>query len=100
MLTEDQKSSRLDISRNLLSSYEDDPEEFINQVVTQVTWVHHFDSKPKKKSMQWKHPGSSTPKKKVNRVSSAGKVMASIFWDNQGVIIADYFKEGRTINDT
>ena len=35
MLTEDQKRSRLDISRYLLSRYEDDPEEFMDRVVTQ-----------------------------------------------------------------
>ena len=41
MLTEDQKRSRLDISRYLLSRYEDDPEEFMDRVVTQdETWVH------------------------------------------------------------
>ena len=98
MLTEDQKRSRLDISRYLLSRYEDDPEEFMDRVVTQdETWVHHFDPESKKQSMQWKHPGSPPPKK-FKRVSSAGKVMASIFWDNQGVIMVDYLEEGRTIN--
>ena len=30
MLTEDQKRSRLNISRDLLSHYEDDPEEFMD----------------------------------------------------------------------
>ena len=54
----------------------------------------------KKQSMQWKHTGfpAPIPPKKFKRVSSAGKVMASIFWDNQGVIIVDYLEEGRTLN--
>ena len=44
MLTNDQKRTRLDISRYLLSRYEDDPGDFIERVVTQDdTWVHHFD---------------------------------------------------------
>ena len=48
MLTDDQKRSRLDISRYLLSRYEDDPGDFIDRVVTQDgTWVHHFDSESK-----------------------------------------------------
>ena len=47
-------------------------------------------------SMQRKHPGSPPPKK-FNRVSSAGKVMASVFWDSQGVILIDYLEQGRTI---
>ena len=44
MLTDDQKRSQLDISRYLLSHFEDDPCDFIKRVVTQdETWVHHFD---------------------------------------------------------
>ena len=53
--------------------------------------------RPKKHSMQWKHPGSLPPKK-FKRVSAAGKVMASVFWDSQGIIIVDYLQEGRLIN--
>ena len=64
MLTEDQRRGRLDISRYLLSRYEDDPEEFVDRVVTQEeTWVHHFDLESKKQSVQWKYPGSTPPKK-------------------------------------
>ena len=47
--------------------------------------------------MQWKHPGTP-PSKKFKRVSSAGKVIASIFLDNQGERMVDYLEEGRTIN--
>ena len=99
MLTEDQTRFRLDISRYLLSRYEDDPGDFIDRVVTQdETWVHHFEPESKMQSMELKHPGSPPPKK-VRRVSSAGKVMASVFWDSQGVIMIDYLEQGRTIND-
>ena len=38
------------------------------------------------------------PPKKFERVSSAGKVMASIFWYSQGVIVGDYLERGCTIN--
>ena len=48
-------------------------------------------------SKQWKNPGSSSPKK-FKKVLSAGKVMVSIFWDSQGVIMIDYLEQGRTIN--
>ena len=42
--------SRLDISKYLLSLYEDDPsEEFMHRVVFKdKTWVHHFDPEAKK----------------------------------------------------
>ena len=59
----------------------------MDQVVTQEeTWVHHFDPEAKNQSMQWKHPGLPLPKK-FKRVSSAGKMIASIFWDSQDVMV-------------
>ena len=64
MLTDDQKRTWLDISRYLLSCYEDDPGSFIERVVTQdETLVHHFDPEPKMQCKQCKHPGSPHPKK-------------------------------------
>ena len=40
MLTDDQKMTQLDISRYLLSRYEDDPGNFMEGVVTQdESWV-------------------------------------------------------------
>jgi hypothetical protein len=29
---------------------------------------------------------------------SAGKVLASIFWDQEGILLNDYFPKGQTIN--
>ena len=98
MLTDDQKRSRLDSSRYILSRYEDNPGDLIDRVVTQdETWAHHFDPESKMQSMQLKHPGSPPPKK-FKRVSSAGKVIASVFWESQGVIMIDYLEQGSTIN--
>ena len=47
--------------------------------------------------MQWKHP-SSPPPKNTKVVSSAGKVMASVFWDAKGIVFIDYLQRGQTIN--
>ena len=44
------------------------------------TWLHHHDPETKLESVQWKHKGS-TPCKTFYIQSSAGKTMASIFWD-------------------
>ena len=97
MLTNDQKRTRLDISRYRLSRYEQDPRDFIEHIVTQdETWVQHFDPESKMQSKQWKHSGSSHPKE-FKKVNSSGKVMTSIF-NSQGVIMIDYLEQGRTIN--
>jgi hypothetical protein len=50
----------------------------------------------KKQSQHWKQRGSPPPKK-IKRVSSAGKIMASISWNSQGI---DYLEQGRIINGT
>ena len=63
------------------------------------TWVHHFTPEAKQQSKQWKHPGSPPPKK-AKTVPSAGKVMASVFWDADGILLTDYLQKGQTINGT
>ena len=47
-------------------------------------------------SKQWKQPGSPPPYK--FKAHSAGKVLASIIWNSQGMIMIDYLEQGRTIN--
>ena len=44
---------------------------------------------------QWTSPGERAPKK-AQTVPSAGKVMAIVFWDSQG-IFTDYLEKGSTI---
>ena len=41
-------------------------------------------------------PGSPPPKK-AKTVPSAGKVMASVFWDAYGILLIDYLQKGQTI---
>ena len=56
---------------------------------------HHFQPEMKQQLEQWKHLGSP-PLKKAKTVMSAGKMMASIFWD-AGVFLVDYLDKGHTI---
>ena len=47
--------------------------------------------------MEWRHSGTPRPKKfRVQK--SAGKVLASIFWDQYGILLIDYLPKGQTIN--
>lgn len=47
-------------------------------------------------SKLWMGAGESAPKK-VKMVPSAGKVMATIFWNSYSVVPVDYLKKGRPI---
>ena len=81
-----------------LARFEADPDRFVERFLTQDEfWVHHFEPETKRQSMQWKHSTSPAPKK-VKVVSSAGKVMASVFWDAKGIVFIDYLQKGKTIN--
>jgi hypothetical protein len=47
--------------------------------------------------MEWHHP-QSPRKKKFKTTPSAGKVMVTVFWDTDGVILVDVMARGETIN--
>jgi len=61
------------------------------------TYLYHYDPETKQQSMEWRHSGSPRPKKcRVQK--SAGKVLASIFWDQDGILLIDYLSRGQIIN--
>ena len=73
-----QKHTRLVMSQANLALFDTNPDSFLKCFLTQdECLVYHFKAETKWQSMQWKHP-SPTPKK-AKVVSSAGKVMASVF---------------------
>lgn len=97
ILTTDQKELRVQHSRQLLALYERDPKNFLSRFVTvDETWVHHFHPTTKQESKVWTSVG--TPGGVKARVeSSSAKVMATVFWDAQGVILLDFLQRGHTI---
>ncbi|UYV79087.1 hypothetical protein LAZ67_17001077 [Cordylochernes scorpioides] len=97
LLTLDQKAVRRKLSSDNLALFEVNSEEFVNRFVTmEETWTHHFTPESKQQSMKWRHSGSPPPKK-AKTVPSAGKVMVSVFWDSEGVLLLDFLKKGQTI---
>jgi len=57
------------------------------------TWFHSFDAKSKMKSMALKHVYSPPPRKFCT-VVSAHEVMATVFWDAEGIVLTDYLEHG------
>lgn len=93
----DQKLVRMQISRECLERFRKNKVDFMRRfITTDETWVHHYTPETKQQSKQWRHSGSPPPKK-AKAVASAGKVMASIFWDAKGILLIDYLPKGQTI---
>ena len=60
------------------------------------TWIHHYTPESRQQSKQWTEAGCSAPKK-TSSVPPAGKVMASVFWDAEGILFTDYLEKGKKI---
>jgi hypothetical protein len=64
-----------------------------------VTMDETCDLETKQQSMKWRHSVSLRPSPKKFRVQkSAGKVLASIVWDKDGILLIDYVPKGQTVN--
>jgi len=53
--------------------------------------------KPKQQSMERRHSSSPHPKR-FQVQKSTGKILASVFWDHDGILLIDYLPKGLTIN--
>jgi hypothetical protein len=66
-------------------------------VTCDEAWVHYFTPESKRGSKQCKHTHCPPPKK-AKAIFSAGKIMATVFWDSKGIIHMDFLIGQKTIN--
>jgi len=97
-LNAEQKHQLCQSSEQIMEFFPRDPNNFLSRLVTiDENWLYHYDSETKQQSVDWRHSGSPRPKKFRVR-KSAGKVLASIFWDQDSIILIDYLPKGQTTN--
>lgn len=98
MLTSFDKQRRVETSQEFLDLCKDNLTEICTRIVTvDETWIRQYDPESKQESMQWVEKGEKAPKKfKVEK--SASKLMATIFWDSEGVLLIDYLPKKTTMN--
>jgi len=94
-LTADQKRQRCQSPEQLLKFSRRDPNDFLSRLVTMDETMTRRQS-----SNQWSggiaaHP---TYSKKFRVQKSAGKILSSIFWDQDSILLIDYLPKGQTIN--
>ncbi|GBM51790.1 Histone-lysine N-methyltransferase SETMAR [Araneus ventricosus] len=99
MLTEIHKTSRMGAALEFLSRYHTDGEGILNRTVTgDETWVAHINVETKQQSMAWGHTGSPTRLRKARQTLSARRLMVTVFWDAQGILLIEFMTRGTTIN--
>ena len=97
LLTPEQKMGRYNTSRDLLARSQQEPDFLARIVTVDESWFHYYEPESKAQSSQWKRRDEPPPVKAA-AVQSAGKRMATIFWDERGIIQIDWLPEGQTIN--
>ena len=95
-LSDEQMATRASVCSALLKGFRSKDDFLLHLVTVDETWVHYYEPENKAQSCQWVGPGSLRPKKfKVQ--PSAGKVMATVFWDAKGCIMLDFLPKRSTI---
>ena len=88
-LSDEQMATRASVCSALLKRFKPKDDFLLCLVTVDETWVHYYEPENKAQSRQWVGPGSPRPKK-FKMQPSAGKVMATVFWDAKGVIMLDF----------
>ena len=96
-LSDEQMATRASVYSALLKRFRSKKDDFLSCLVTvDETWVHYYEPENKAQNRQSAGPGSPRPKKFKTK-PSAGKVMATVFWDAQGVMMLDFLAKKSTI---
>jgi len=97
-LNADQKRQRCQSSEQRLEFFRRDPNDFLSRLVAMdETWLCHYDPETKQQSVEWRHNGSRRPQK-FRAQKSSGKVLASIFGDQDGILLIDCLPKAQTVN--
>ena len=98
-LSVDHKLARQMICQKHLDHHACEGEAFLNWIVTgDKSWVYNYESESKRQLMQWKHP-SSLASKKFKTQASAGKVVLTVFWAVNGLILVHFQEKGQTVTN-
>ncbi|PNF21375.1 hypothetical protein B7P43_G15465, partial [Cryptotermes secundus] len=97
MLTLQQKMQRMGLALQHLNRYHDEGHDMLARIVTgDESWVHHYQPETKCASMQWKHPAPLA--KNFKWTPSSRKVMVTVFWDHEGILLTAFQPLGQTVN--
>ena len=91
-LRDEQMATTASVCSALLEHFRSKDDFLLHLVTVDETWVHYYEPEIKAQSRQWVGPGSLRPKK-FKTQPSAGKVMATVFWDAKLLCWTFYLRE-------
>ncbi|GFS77563.1 putative transposase [Trichonephila clavipes] len=100
MLTKEHKKKRMGFTLDFLTRYAEAGDEFLDHIKTgDERWVYHYTPEFKQQSLQCNgairiHQKPRNAKLRFQRK----KIMASVFWDRQGILLLEFMPPGMTIN--
>ena len=80
-LRDEQMATRASVCSALLKRFRSKGDFLLRLVTVYETWVHYYEPKNKAQSRQWLGPGTRGQRSSIHNHHSAGKVMATVFWD-------------------
>jgi len=97
-LNADQKRQRWQSLEQLFEFFRHDPNDLLSRlVIMDETWSYHYDPETKQQSKELGHSGLPRPKEFLLQ-KTAGKVLASILWDQDSILLIYYLPKGLNIN--
>ena len=95
-LSDEQMATRASVYSALLKRFRSKEDDFLSCLVTvDETCLHYYE--PENKAQLPECRARVSEAKEVQKQPSAGKVMATVFWDAQGVIMLDFLAKKSTI---
>lgn len=96
-INDSQKQKRVNMSRQLLQLYHDDPSILDRIITCDEKWIFHENTR---QDRHWRLKGKLEGKrlKKAKRSIHCAKTMALVFWDARGVVYHEFLPKNQTIN--
>lgn len=98
LLSSEQKQKRVDDAQSILDEYGAEWDFLLDNLLTvDETWIYYEPPQTRRSASEWQLPGQSPPE--VERVKmTPKKIMATVFWNKDGIVHIDYLKSGNSIN--
>ena len=76
---------------------ENEPDLLTSIITCDETWIFTYDPETKQQSLQWKSTSSPRPKRARMNFSKF-KTMLIVFFDIQGIVMAEWVPSAQTVN--